>query len=555
MVFQILLNPVYCLKVLRKIPVQDFGLLLCGNSSPHDLVMSCIQVPPVPIRPTVMQENEGTANQDDITVALSGVLAFNQILQEKIDKDPLRTQLENWENMQWKYNQILNGSAKDPSSGATPATFSKAHKGFEQRLKGKHGRFRGNLNGKRVNFSGRTVISPDPNLRLDEVGIPEYMARILTFPIHVNAKNLPTMRVLVRNGSKHPGAAKVTKHQPDGTTYSVSLHNAKVAEEQAKRLQIGDIVDRHLQNGDPVLFNRQPSLHKMSIMSHKARVLPSRTLRFNECVCTPYNADFDGDEMNIHVPQTYPARAEAEILMLSTRNILTPKNGEVIIGAHQDFITGSYLLSNKDNFFTRAEFDQLITQMLVGKDKSLKIDWPKPAVWKPEKLWTGKQVLSVVLCPNQDRHSQLLNMRAKGKNYTKNEDLCVNDSFLVIHNGQLLAGTVDKNNIGTGSRKNVFCHLFHDCGSDYAADIIYRLTRVSAYFIMHRGFSIGIEDVSPSAGLMATKRDHVQTAYRKCEDLIGQLKRGVLENRPGMTGDYISSYNFLLSYSFYFFVV
>ena len=141
------------------------------------------------------------------------------------------------------------------------------------------------------------------------------------------------------------------------------------------------------------MFNRQPSLHKMSIMSHKARVLPSRTLRFNECVCTPYNADFDGDEMNIHVPQTYTARAEAEQLMLSTLNILTPKNGEVIIGAHQDFITGSYLLSNKDNFFTRSEFDQLVTQMLVGKDRALQISWPKPAVWKPQKLWTGKQVL------------------------------------------------------------------------------------------------------------------------------------------------------------------
>ncbi|OQV22502.1 DNA-directed RNA polymerase III subunit RPC1 [Hypsibius exemplaris] len=533
---KILLSPVYVLKVLRAIPVQDRPLLLCGSRSPEDLVMSCIQVPPVPIRPTVMQEAEGTANQDDITVAISGVLAFDQILREKFDKDPIRNILENWENMQWKYNQILNGNAKDPGSGSTPGpvTFSKAHKGFEQRLKGKHGRFRGNLNGKRVNFSGRTVISPDPNLRMDEVGVPIYMAKILTFPQHVYAANLKAMKALVANGANtYPGASKVTKHQPDGTTFQISLHNPKIAKDQEMKLEIGDIVDRHLHDGDPVLFNRQPSLHKMSIMCHRARVLPSRTLRFNECVCTPYNADFDGDEMNIHLPQTYPARAEAEALMLSTKNILTPKNGEVIIGTHQDFITGSYLLSNKDNFFTRSEFDQLVTQMLVGKDKSLRVDWPEPAVLKPKRLWTGKQVLSLVFTPNRDRYGPPLNMRAKGKNYTQKEDLCANDSFLVFHGGQLLLGTIDKNNVGTGSRKNVFCHLFHDCGSAYAADVMYRLTRVSAYYISRRGFSIGIEDVSPAPALLVTKREHVQKAYRECEDLIDRLKRGVLENRPG----------------------
>ncbi|XP_055335459.1 DNA-directed RNA polymerase III subunit RPC1-like [Paramacrobiotus metropolitanus] len=540
---KILLNPVYVLKVLRKIPLQDHPLLLCGKISPESFLMSCLQFPPVPIRPTVMQE-EGTVNQDDITVAISGVLHWNQLLKEKIDRDPVRSNLESWENMQWNYNKVLNGSAKDPVSGSAGTAFAKPSKGFEQRLKGKQGRFRGNLNGKRVNFSGRTVISPDPNLRLDEVGIPVYMAKILTFPIHVTEKNIETMRILVRNGSqKHPGADKITKCQLDGSSYSINLHNEKIAREQAHALQIGDVVERHLQNGDPVLFNRQPSLHKMSIMCHKARVLPSRTLRFNECVCTPYNADFDGDEMNVHVPQTYPARAEAETLMLSTKNILTPRNGEVIIGAHQDFITGSYLLSNKDNFFTRAEFDQLVSQMLVGKERTLKIDWPLPAIVKPEKLWTGKQVLSVVLCPNRERGygknahelSGFLNVRTKGKNYTKNEDLCSNDSFLVIHNGELMAGTFDKNNVGTGSRKNLFCHLFHDCGSAYAADVIYRLTRVTAYFLTHRGFSIGIEDVSPSAALIQTKKEHIKAAYRKCEDLIDQLKRGVLENRPGCT--------------------
>jgi DNA-directed RNA polymerase III subunit RPC1 len=113
----------------------------------------------------------------------------------------------------------------------------------------------------------------------------------------------------------------------------------------ADELKIGDIVERHLSNGDTVLFNRQPSLHRVSIMSHKARIMPNKTLRFNECVCAPYNADFDGDEMNIHVPQTLEAKAEARTLMDTKKNLCVPKAGEPLIAATQDFLTTSYLIT------------------------------------------------------------------------------------------------------------------------------------------------------------------------------------------------------------------
>lgn len=103
----------------------------------------------------------------------------------------------------------------------------------------------------------------------------------------------------------------------------------------AKNLQIGDIVERHLADNDIVLFNRQPSLHKISIMAHRAKVMPYKTFRFNECACTPYNADFDGDEMNVHFPQTYEARAEASELMGIKSNLVTPRSGEPLIAAIQ----------------------------------------------------------------------------------------------------------------------------------------------------------------------------------------------------------------------------
>lgn len=138
-------------------------------------------------------------------------------------------------------------------------------------------------------------------------------------------------------------------------------------------LQIGDIVERHCWDGDLVLFNRQPSLHRLSIMALHAKVMPWRTLRFNECVCNPFNADFDGDEMNIHLPQTQEARAEARELMSTLSNLRTPKSGEVMICANQDFLTSAYLVTCKDQFFTRAQFAQLCGFMGDAEDH---IDYP-----------------------------------------------------------------------------------------------------------------------------------------------------------------------------------
>ncbi|GKD29281.1 DNA-directed RNA polymerase III subunit 1 [Tanacetum coccineum] len=170
-------------------------------------------------------------------------------------------------------------------------------------MKGKQGRFRGNLSGKRVEYTDRTVISPDPNLKIMEVAIPILMAWILTYP-YQKAIWYHDLRIvgkvlcfLIRGG-------KVDR--------SLSINARK---HLAYELKFGDAVDRHLIDGDVVLFNRQPSLHHMSIMSHRERIMPRCTLRFNESICNPYNVDFDGDEMNMHVTQIEEARIEDLILM------------------------------------------------------------------------------------------------------------------------------------------------------------------------------------------------------------------------------------------------
>lgn len=132
-------------------------------------------------------------------------------------------------------------------------------RGFVQRLKGKQGRFRGNLSGKRVDFSGRTVISPDPNLRIDEVAVPERVAKILTYPERVTPYNVEALRKAVRNGADvHPGANYVARG--DNKKFLRFGNRNAIAD----NLCIGDIVERHLVDGDIVLFNRQPSLHKVA---------------------------------------------------------------------------------------------------------------------------------------------------------------------------------------------------------------------------------------------------------------------------------------------------
>jgi DNA-directed RNA polymerase II subunit RPB1 len=187
-------------------------------------------------------------------------------------------------------------------------------KAIRARLKGKEGRLRGNLMGKRVDFSARTVITPDPNLQLDQLGVPEQIAMNLTVPEVVSEHNLAKLRHFVEKGADSWPGAKYIKRS-DGKYIDLSILQSRTD----AHLDIGYTVERHLMNDDYVIFNRQPSLHKMSLMGHRVKVLPYQTFRLNLSVTTPYNADFDGDEMNMHVPQSYETKAEIKEIMAVPR--------------------------------------------------------------------------------------------------------------------------------------------------------------------------------------------------------------------------------------------
>ncbi|RYP72490.1 hypothetical protein DL771_004130 [Monosporascus sp. 5C6A] len=531
------LNPLRVLNLFKQISPTDCELLGMDPSEgrPEMFLWQYLPAPPVCIRPSVAQE--GASNEDDITTRLADIVFACGLIRAALQKGTaLSTIMEQWEFLQLQIAVYVNSDV--PGLQATGV--AKAMRGFCQRLKGKQGRFRGNLSGKRVDFSGRTVISPDPNLGIDQVAVPVLVARNLTYPERVHRDNITKLRQCILNGPDvHPGANGVLKSDGDRPPVRTGLKFGD-RELVAKDLRFGDIVERHLEDGDIVLFNRQPSLHKLSIMSHLAKVRPWRTFRLNECVCGPYNADFDGDEMNLHVPQTEEARAEAINLMGVKYNLATPKNGEPVIAATQDFITASYLLSSKDNFFDRKTFTYICMHMMDGITH---IDLPPPAILAPRRLWTGKQVFSILMRPNKDSPVKV-NLDAKCREYVPHEyrapadrrlapDMCPKDGWLVVRNSEVMCGRMDKSTVGSGKKDSIFYVILRDFGPDDTVECMNRLAKLCARMLTNRGFSIGIGDVFPSESLTQQKQALVTEAYAKSDEFIEQFNTRKLQKAAG----------------------
>jgi DNA-directed RNA polymerase III subunit RPC1 len=521
------LNPLRVLNLFKMISPTDCELLGINPAEgrPEMFIWQFVPAPPVCIRPSVAQDNAST--EDDLTTKLADIVHVSSLIRSALEcGKPVQTIMDQWEYLQVQIAMYVNSDVP----GLQQTQYGKPIRGFCQRLKGKQGRFRGNLSGKRVDFSGRTVISPDPNLGIDQVAIPILVAKNLTYPERVQKQNIEKLRKCVENGPNiHPGAQQIIKKDSD---HKISLRFAR-KDRESKNLQIGDIVERHLEDGDIVLFNRQPSLHKLSIMSHYVKVRPWRTFRLNECVCTPYNADFDGDEMNLHVPQTEEARTEAISLMGVKHNLSTPKNGEPIVSATQDFITAAYILSGKDRFFDRKSFTNLCMYMVDG---NMHLDLPPPAILKPEAMWTGKQVFNVLMKPNK-QSPVMVNVEAKNKDFKhvdgQAKDLCSSDGWLVVRNSEVMCGKMDKNTVGSGMKNSIFYIILRDFGPDEAVTAMNRLAKLSARYLTNLGFSIGINDVYPTASLTVAKNDLIKDAYKELESRIQQYKDGTLKKRSG----------------------
>ena len=527
------LNSIKVFNLFKNIKKEDIAFF-CTNSNinhPLDLLVTHVIVPPLPIRPSV-QVGFNISNEDDLTIKLKDMIYLNKRIRQGI-KDGLNTSnlIEDWQLLQYTHAQYINAETRGLPMNLLG---NKPIRALCQRLKGKHGRFRGNLSGKRVDFTGRTVISPDPNLKIDQVGIPLLIAKQMTYPQKVNSQNIDYLKKSVLNGPEiHPGANFVEFSATGNKIFLQFTNRKKIAEE----IKVGDIVERHLQNDDIVLFNRQPSLHRLSIMAFRAKILPSRTLRFNECVCTPFNADFDGDEMNIHLPQTDEARSEAWNLMGVNKNLITPKSADPLIAATQDFLTTFFLITQKDYFLDRSHFCLYASYFSDSKEH---IDIPPPCILKPKELWSGKQLFSLLLRPN--RHSKVVvNLEAKAKNFTKGSKpydfACPNDGFVLIKNSELLAGNIDKSIIGSGSKNGVVFSLIKDNGNEIAIEVLSRISKFSSRWIGSYGMTFGVRDVLPSSILADKKDDLVTSSYKQCDYQINLYNTGQIKLKAGCNAE------------------
>lgn len=511
---------------LERIPDEDLRLLGINPdvARPEWTILTVLPVPPVTMRPSIILEN-GQRSEDDLTHKLVDIIRINQRFKENQDAGAPQLIIEDlWELLQYHVTTYMDNEV----AGCPPARHRSGRplKTLSQRLKGKDGRFRGSLSGKRVNFSARTVISPDPFLDVNEVGVPLAIANEMSVPVRVTNYNLEAARFYVRNGvdrknvADPPGANYVIR--PDQRRIRLSDENKN---DVADQIEPGWTVERQLRDGDIVLFNRQPSLHRMSIMAHHIKIMGGKTFRLNPAVCPPYNADFDGDEMNLHVPQTEEAMAEAEILVNVEENIRSPRFGGPIIGGIHDHISGIFLLTHEVRWFTKDEVLYLLRHAEVEH-------LPEPGkVENGVAYWSNKQVFSAILPPG-------INMIFKASSCkhcdTCKKELCDQDTYVKIRDGKLVTGTIDKKAIGAFDGE-IVNRIIRQYSQKRAAQFINDVTRLSIRSIMFDGFSFGIDDEDLTKTEYGQIEEVLENAEKDVRRRIQIYEEGQLEPMPGRT--------------------
>ncbi|KAK1459172.1 RNA polymerase Rpb1 [Colletotrichum melonis] len=409
-----------------------------------------------------------------------------------------------WTELQESVNSLIDKS-KNPVQGAAA---KRNEDGIKQKLEKKEGLFRKNMMGKRVNFAARSVISPDPNIETNEIGVPPVFARKLTYPEPVTSHNFKDLQQAVINGvDKWPGAAAI--EYENGQIVNLRSKSADDRQSLANQLLTptnaqlsgmkGKKVYRHLTNGDVVLMNRQPTLHKPSIMGHRVRVLPGeKTIRMHYANCNTYNADFDGDEMNMHFPQNEVARAEALQIADTDHQYLSGTAGKPLRGLIQDHLSVSVALCNKDTFFDRDSYQQLIYSALRPESGHIlgeRIELLPPAVIKPRPRWTGKQVISTILKnikpPNGEGLWMSGKCQVKGEQWGKGH---LEEGSVLFQDGQFLTGILDKAHLGPSSGGLV--HSIHEVyGPAVAGKLLSAMGRLLTRYLNMRAFTCGMDDL------------------------------------------------------------
>ncbi|ODA83687.1 hypothetical protein RJ55_02202 [Drechmeria coniospora] len=413
-----------------------------------------------------------------------------------------------WTELQEGVNALIDAN-KNPVQGAAA---KRNEEGIKQKLEKKEGLFRKNLMGKRVNYAARSVISPDPNIETNEIGVPPVFAQKLTFPEPVTSHNFRDMQHAVINGAyKWPGAVAIENENGQvqmlrnkSVDERISLANQLLAPTDANAPKIRNKkVYRHMTNGDVVLMNRQPTLHKPSMMGHRVRVLPGeKTIRMHYANCNTYNADFDGDEMNMHFPQNEVARAEALQIADTDHQYLSGTQGKPLRGLIQDHISVSIALCSRDCFFSRGDYHALVYSAIRPESGHVygdRIQLVPPAILKPVPRWTGKQVVTTILKNTQPPNCGPLTLH--GESQIKAEQWGSKKSeegTVLIQDGEFVTGILDKSQIGQSAGGLI--HAIHEVhGPSAAGKLLTAMGRLLTRYLGMRAFSCGMDDLRLTA--------------------------------------------------------
>jgi len=498
---QLEFTPEDVLRIFKRITNEDMEIMGFNPtwSKPEDMILQSLPVPPPAVRPSIIEEN-GQRREDDLTHKLSDIIKTNNNILDKINKGASEETIK-LITMVLQYHVFTLMDNQIPGLAPSQQRNGRKLKSICDRMRKKDGRIRGNLNGKRVDQSARSVITPDPFISIDELGVPIKIALNITFQEVVNEYNIDEMKRLILNGPDNWPGAKYIRKVDNMVTINLKYADLnKIVNE----LKFGDVVHRHLRNGDYVLFNRQPSLHKMSMMCHKVIIMPYQTFRLNVLDTPPYNADFDGDEMNLHCPQNIQTMFELKDLASVPYLILTQKDGKPSIEVVQDTLVGSFRLT-KD--YTIVGDKQMANLQMCNSYFKGKLESPSK-----DYTYTGKELFSEILPP-------ALYIEEKNKAGEK----------VVIHNSKLIKGSLDKavfHNITNG----LIPVIYHDYGPVEIKKFLDNTQRLVCRWLLTAGFSIGISDLvtdkNTETELIGKIKEMKANAYKKLDD----MRKGNLEN-------------------------
>lgn len=509
--------PIEIREMLVKIPDEELKKVGVKTETcrPEWAILTSLLVPPVTVRPSIILES-GERSEDDLTHKLSDIIRANQRLWENLNAGAPEVIIEDlWDLLQFHITTFFDNTvARIP-----PARHRSGQplKTITERIKGKGGRIRKNLAGKRVNYSARSVISPDPSLEINELGVPYEIAKVVTVSETVTELNIESIKKLIMS-EEYPGANYIIR--PDGKRKKITV---ELKEEILNEVIPGYKVERHLQNGDIVLFNRHPSLHRGSLMAHYVKVLPWKTFRMHPAVAFPYAADFDGDEMNIHSPQTEEARAEAKILLNVKNNLISPKNNTNMLGCIADATTGNYLVSLDK--FSQDEANQLLYQSGVTSNIG-------------KKNITGKEIISQIL-PKKLNYSEkaktCLGQDCKYYGTCKKES-CPYNAYIKIKDGDFLSGNVDENTFGVEDGQLIKV-LDKQVGRDETIKTIKKVFALGTQYLTDKGITISLDDLDLDEEVIKSGEEVIKKAEEKTKEIIKSFDDGTIEIIPGKTAE------------------